>query len=138
MIKLDTPPATTKRIDEKIIPMINIIFLLLMFFLIAGNISELVREDVVPPRSSSTVVAISAHTDWILARDGTIIVFEQEMNLRQVAAWLAAEKNSLPQRIVLRADAGTPSGMLLPLMDLMRDHGVDKISLVTINDDGNR
>jgi len=28
--------------------------------------------------------------------------------------------------------------MLLPLMDLMRDHGVDKISLVTINDDGNR
>jgi biopolymer transport protein ExbD len=91
LIKLDTPPATTKRIDEKIIPMINIIFLLLMFFLIAGNISELVREDVVPPRSSSTVVAISAHTDWILARDGTIILYEQEMNLRQVAAWLAAE-----------------------------------------------
>ena len=84
MIKLNAPEHSAKRIDEKIIPMINIIFLLLMFFLIMGNISELVREDVVPPRSSSTVVAISAHTDWILARDGTIILREKEMNLKQL------------------------------------------------------
>jgi biopolymer transport protein ExbD len=135
LIKLEVSTRPGKRIDEKIIPMINIIFLLLMFFLIAGNISELVREDVVPPRSRSNTVSTSAHTDWILARDGTIILREKEMNLQQLATWLARADNSLPRRLTLRADAGTPSGTLLPLMELMRDHGVEKISLVTINDD---
>jgi biopolymer transport protein ExbD len=138
MIKLNAPEQSIKRIDEKIIPMINIIFLLLMFFLIMGNISELVREDVIPPRSSSAGVLVSAPAQWILARDGTIIMQEQEMRLNQVVAWLAAPGNSLPKRVVLRVDGGAMSGALLPLMDLMRDHGVDKISLVTINDAGNR
>ena len=138
MIKLDAPEHSAKRIDEKIIPMINIIFLLLMFFLIVGNISELVREDVIPPRSASAGVSVGAPAQWLLARDGTIIMGEQEMRLDQVFAWLAAPGNSLPKRIVLRVDGGALTGSLLPLMDLMRDHGVEKIALVTINDDGNR
>lgn len=138
MIKLNAPQQSIKRIDEKIIPMINIIFLLLMFFLIVGNISELVREDVIPPRSSSAGVSVGAPAEWILARDGTIIMQEQEMRLDQVSAWLAAPGNSLPKRVVIRVDGGALSGTLLPLMDLMRDHGVEKIALVTINDDGNR
>ena len=138
MIKLNAPEHSAKRIDEKIIPMINIIFLLLMFFLIMGNISELVREDVIPPRSASAGISLGAPAEWILARDGTIILHEQEMQLDQVFAWLATPGNSLSKRVVLRVDGGATSGTLLPLMDLMRDHGVEKIALVTINDGGNR
>lgn len=138
MIKLDAPEQKIKRIDEKIIPMINIIFLLLMFFLIAGNISELVGEDVIPPHSTSSLVSVSGPTDWVLARDGAIFVGDQEMRLEQVATWLAAPGNRLPERVVLRVDGGALSRSLLPLMDLMRDHGVQKIALVTINDNGNQ
>lgn len=135
MIKLQATKSETNRIDEKIIPMINIIFLLLMFFLIVGNISELVREDVVPPRSTSAGVAVAAPAEWILARDGAIILGEQEMNLDDVFAWLATPGNSLPSRVLLRVDGGATSAMLLPLMDAMRDYGVKKIALVTISDD---
>ena len=135
MIKLNTPGQSGKNIDEKIIPMINIIFLLLMFFLIAGNISDLVNEDVIPPRSSSNTVSTSPNTDLILARDGTIIRGEQDLNLQQLASRLDAG-DRLPRRIIVRADAGAHSSALLPLMDLLREHGVEKISLVTINDDG--
>ncbi len=137
-IKPDTSAGAGKRIDDKIIPMINVIFLLLMFFLIAGSISELVREDVVPPRSTANTVSTSADTDWILTRDGTIVLGEREMNLQQLARWLADAENRLSPRITLRADAATRSGDLLPLMDLMRDHGVEKISLVTLNDAAGR
>ena len=122
MIKLHAPERSIKRIDEKIIPMINIIFLLLMFFLIAGNISELVREDVVPPRSTSGALSVSPPAEWILARDGTIIMQEREMRLEQIATWLATPENSLPDSVVLRVDGNALSGALLPLMDLMRDH----------------
>ncbi len=139
MIRLEEPPGRDAgRIDEKIIPMINIIFLLLIFFLIAGNITELVREDVIPPRSASAGASVTAQAEWILARDGTIIIQEREMSLPQVAVWLAAPENTLPRRLVLRADGSTRSGALLPLMDLLRDHGAEKISLVTINEDAIR
>ena len=49
MIKLNAPEQSVKRIDEKIIPMINIIFLLLMFFLIMATLRavEVHRDDAI-------------------------------------------------------------------------------------------
>lgn len=138
MISLEAPESRARSLDEKIIPMINIIFLLLVFFLIAGNLSELVREDVVPPRSSSGGVAVAAPAAWVLARDGTVIVDGREMTLEEVAGWLAGPGTPRPRRIVLRADGATRSALLLPLMDLLRDRGVEKIALVTINETGGR
>ncbi len=135
LIKLETITSGGKRIDDKIIPMINIIFLLLMFFLIAGNISELVDEDVVPPRSTTNTTFAAAGADWVLTRDGAIVLGGQAYDLPQLAGKLDAA-GSLPKRIILRADASAHSGALIPLMDLLRSHGVEKIALVTINDDG--
>ncbi|MEE4146991.1 MAG: biopolymer transporter ExbD [Halieaceae bacterium] len=135
MIKLEASNSTAKRIDDRIIPMINIIFLLLMFFLIVGNISELVDEDVVPPRSSSNTVTASVGTEWLLTRDGVVMLDGQALGLSQLAAQLEAA-GALPERITLRADGNAHSGALLPLLDLLRSHGVEKIALVTINEDG--
>ncbi len=135
MIKLEATPPAGKRIDDKIIPMINIIFLLLMFFLIVGNISELVDEDIIPPRSTSNTASTSASTEWVLTRDGAIVLGGQSFELAELDGELAAAP-PLPKRIILRADANAHSGALMPLMALLRRHGVEKISLVTINDDG--
>jgi len=134
MITLNVPVSSGKRIDEKIIPMINIVFLLLMFFIIAGSLSEMSHEEVVPPRSSSDTPPASTDIDWILARDGTIILRHKQLSLQQLAILVADEGGKLPSYVTLRADANTPSGKLLPLMDLMRDYGVKRISLVTIRD----
>ena len=138
MIRLDPGDAAGRRIDDKIIPMINVIFLLLMFFLIVGNISKLVNEEVVPPRSSTNTVTTAADTDWVLARDGRLFVAGEAVSLAEFAARLEHPAAPLPRTVVLRADAAARSGALLPLMDLLRDHGVARISLVTINDDGGR
>ena len=137
MIKLAPPVQARKNIDEKIIPMINIIFLLLMFFLIAGNISELVGEDVIPPRSTSSTVSTSPNTDIILSSEGVITLRGRQFNLSQLLNQ-APGSEPLPARIILRADASARSGSLLPLMDWLRGQGVEKISLVTINDDSGK
>jgi len=135
LIKLETNSSAARRIDDKIIPMINIIFLLLMFFLIVGNISELVDEDVVPPRSTSNTLSTSAGTEWLLTRDGVVVLDGQAVGLSQLAARLEVA-GPLPERIILRADGNANSGALMPLMELLRKHGVETISLVTINHDG--
>jgi len=135
LIKLEANSSAARRIDDKIIPMINIIFLLLMFFLIVGNISELVDEDVVPPRSTSNTVSTSGGAEWLLTRDGVVFLDGQPVGLSQLAAQLEVA-GPLPERIILRADGNANSGALMPLMELLRKHGVETISLVTINNDG--
>ena len=40
MIRLERSTHGIRSIDDKIIPMINVIFLLLMFFLIVGNLQR--------------------------------------------------------------------------------------------------
>jgi biopolymer transport protein ExbD len=135
LVKLEANSSAARRIDDKIIPMINIIFLLLMFFLIVGNISELVDEDVVPPRSTSTTVSTSAGAEWLLTRDGVVVLDGQPVGLDQLAAQLEVT-GPLPERIILRADGNANSGALMTLMELLRKHGVETISLVTINHDG--
>jgi biopolymer transport protein ExbD len=57
------------------------------------------------------------------------------MTEQKFAAWLSQPENRPAERVVLRADAATRSGVLIPVMDILRDHGVKTISLVTINED---
>jgi biopolymer transport protein ExbD len=136
VIRLSATPVEPKRVDEKIIPMINIIFLLLMFFIIAGNISELVRDDVTPPRSRTAAVATAKPAQWVITREGAIVDGERTLDRQQFAAWLAQPQHTPPDRVVLRVDAATRSGELLPVMEILRDHGVKAVTLVTLNEDG--
>jgi len=135
VISLERCSASSKSLDERIIPMINIIFLLLLFFMIAGSLSELVREDVVPPRSQSSPVSAAGDAEWLLDRNGTIILPAGEMNLEELTAWLIERENALPRRISLRADARARASALLPLMELLGNYGVKRLSLVTINEE---
>ena len=51
MIRLARPAPRAKDHDDKLVPMINVIFLLLMFFLIAGNLKPLFSEEQLMPLS---------------------------------------------------------------------------------------
>ena len=72
MIRLHRRKRLGHGPDEKIIPLINVIFLLLMFFLIAGTLTQLAVRDFQPPRSHSEaqgvleqpVLLLSAITGW--------------------------------------------------------------------------
>ena len=53
MIRLGRPAPRAKDHDDKLVPMINVIFLLLMFFLIVGNLKPLFSEEQRIPLSRS-------------------------------------------------------------------------------------
>ncbi len=134
MIDLPRPPATPRRLDDKIIPMINVIFLLLLFFLIAGSLTELEREGVRPPRSDTAPITAGTDGEWLLRPDGVIITPERQYTLAELRSWLAQPGVSLPASQQLRADGATPAGELLPLMQLLRKHGVERLALVTVTE----
>ncbi len=134
MIDLHRPPDTPHRLDDKIIPMINVIFLLLLFFLIAGSLTELEREGIRPPRSDTAAVSTGTEGEWLLRPDGVIITPERQYTLAELRGWLAQPGVTLPSSQQLRADGTTPASELLPVMQLLRQHGVERLALVTVTE----
>jgi biopolymer transport protein ExbD len=123
-----------RRIDDKIIPMINIIFLLLLFFIIAGSLSELVREDIVPPRSGSSEVGAGLDEEWLLGADGNVVWQGRAMSVAALREYLRQNPQQLPRHVRLRADSKARAMNLVPLLEVLENHGVARLALVAIND----
>ena len=134
MIELKPEEAQVRHLDDKIIPMINVIFLLLIFFLIAGSLTELEREGVRPPRSETAPVSGGSENEWLLRADGVILADGREFTLQQFSEWLSQPGMSIPRSQQVRADANAPARELLPLMQLLRERGVERMALVTVSE----
>jgi biopolymer transport protein ExbD len=137
MIELKSDDPQAPRLDDKIIPMINVIFLLLIFFLIAGSLTELERDGVRPPRSETAPVSGGSENEWLLRADGVVIVEGRQYTLEQFRGWLSRPGAQVPRRQQLRADANAPAKQLLPLMQLLRESGVEQLALVTVSERDN-
>lgn len=132
MIRLRRPAPRAKDHDDKLVPMINVIFLLLMFFLIAGNLKSLFSEEQVMPRSLSEALPAGRQSEISLTRDGALKWGDETMAAAELAARLRALPDGVPVALGLRADARTPAAVLLPVLDALREAGVERIALVTL------
>ena len=118
--------------EQRILPLINIVFLLLIFFMIAGQLSATDPFRIEPPASASEVspgakdMIVQMAANDRLAVDGEMV---DHAGLSQVAnSRIAAEKN-LTVRI--KADGGVNSNRVIEVMELLRDAGATKVHLLT-------
>lgn len=127
-------PETSRREPaENVIPLINIVFLLLIFFMLAGALTRPDVFDVEAPQTRSGRLAELPEDGVILlAADGRLAFAERQLNLDalqpEVADWLAADPHA---RLTLKADAAVSADRLLTVMDVLRDAGADRVTLLT-------
>ena len=126
-------PPRLKSDDERILPLINVVFLLLIFFMLAGKLASIDPVEVTPPRSASEgtidtrelVIAVGAKGD--LAFDGERI---DRASLEGAVAERLIGGTDL--RICLKADSGTDSVHVIAIMEILREAGVERLKLLTI------
>ena len=115
--------------DDNLIPMINIIFLLLIFFMVAGQIT--LSADVVLPASiseselDSSPRLLSLGADGILRLDGEAI--EHEM----LISALAELELDAGAPLLAHVDASLPASALDPLMAAAESLKITSLTLVT-------
>lgn len=113
------------------LPLINVVFLLLIFFMLAGRLAAVDPFRTEPPRSASegltqaheTVVHVGA--DGRLALDGTIM--GDEVALRDAVA-----RRGMLRTVRLKADGQAPAVRVVAVMELLRDAGVENVDLLTV------
>lgn len=128
--------ATRPRKDDeqRLLPLINVVFLLLIFFILAGRLSAVDPVSVEPPRSAGEGVLQARDLVVVLGADGTLIVPEA----LQTAA---AQPDEVSDRTVwLKADGGADSLDVIAAIETLHDAGVRRLQLVTVPlaEDGRR
>jgi len=136
MFDLGSPHDRRKQSDDNMLPVINMTFLLLLFFIVVGNFSETYMKDIAPPESSSEVLRQEAD-ELSLTANGELWWRGETTTLSNWASQLQAEGQPVPVRVSLRADGQTPASTIIPLIDELRLLKVTRVALVTVNSPGN-
>ncbi|MFC2969869.1 biopolymer transporter ExbD [Acidimangrovimonas pyrenivorans] len=126
-MRIPEPPR--RRPAESIIPMINVVFLLLIFFLMTAEIAPPEPFPVTPPSSSAQTPAERGLTLY-LGPDGRP-GFEDATGDAALAR-LAARAAEAPGPLLIRADAAAPAAALARLMPRLATLGLSDIRLVTV------
>ena len=119
--------------EARILPLINVVFLLLIFFMLAGSFGVNDPFDVTAPNSISEMVHETASVHVLLGADGQVAldgkVMEEAVLLEQVKTRLAATP---ALRVQLKADAQTSANRVVLLMEGLREAGVERLRLLTL------
>lgn len=135
MFNLGSEHDKKKQSDDNMLPVINMTFLLLLFFIVVGNFSETYMKDIAPPESSSEVLTQEAE-ELALTDDGTLWWRGETTTVSNWASQIQAEGQPVPVRVSLRADGQTPASVIIPLIDELRLLKVTRVALVTVNSPG--
>lgn len=132
MIDLE-PKQAFRRRGDNMLPAINVIFLLLLFFVVAGSLHEGLSPDISPPVSASTAGLQPVTAEFVLVPRGGLQLEGRPITVTEWAARLNRDGVPVPAAVRLRADAGEPAGQLVTLLDAFRQAGVARVALVTLS-----
>lgn len=111
-------------------PLIDVVFLLLIFFLVASRMSQEDRELDVPLPSAANAMPMTAEPQEMIVNidsAGTLVVNNQTLNLDQFDQLLAQSltDNPLGQTVLIRADRRVPLQTPVDVMDICLKRGAD-------------
>jgi len=117
-------------------PLIDVVFLLLIFFLVTSEFEEEERRlDIVLPTATSAVPMTSKPREIVvdIGADGILYLRGQATPLDELQRLMtvAVNKNPTNQSVVIRADYRTSFQPVVSVMDLCNQTGVSHYSVTT-------
>ena len=124
-----------KQDDPKVdlTPMVDVVFLLLIFFMISTTFIETPGITIKLPQSSSEVVVKTPEEIKVyLSKAGKIVHKDQEMSVEQLASLLLSYRGKAAEMtFLLLADRESRHGKVVQVMDLAREAGFGKLAIGT-------
>tara|TARA_B100001564_G_C20383500_1_gene553404 strand:- start:283 stop:690 length:408 start_codon:yes stop_codon:yes gene_type:complete len=133
MLQFERPQR--KRKDINIIPLINVIFLMLIFFMVAGEVRSTDTLVVEAPKRNEATQEDVLYDDMIIVyvrRDGIIAVNHDIVDLKDFETIMKTSLYNYPDIPVrIKADKDLPAKKLLWMMRVIEQSGASQLSLFT-------
>ncbi len=127
-------PRPIQQSQLDLIPLISVIFLLLIFFLIAGSLRAPTRTDLTPPLSSSEDALQRGELHFQIDAEGRLRIGELRLRAEGIDSALAdvRAQSSTPPKVTIEADAGVDSHHVIRLLERLRAAEIRQVQLVTL------
>ena len=127
------PASAKKKARIEIIPMIDTMFFLLVFFMIATLAMTLQRGMPVNlPTAGSTTDKVKEQVSVTLTEDGTLYFNKDPIVLQELQPKLSAVLQSDPDpTVVINADEKITHGRVIEVMDHVRLSGISNMAIAT-------
>ena len=116
-----------KKPLENTIPLINIVFLMLIFFLFAGTVDRDVAKSIQPAETQAVSERERVAHALVITADGTLFMHEEQVSTEEVAAQIVEER---PLMIV--ADKSLSGPELVRILAELKEEGVKNLTLITV------
>ncbi|WP_053981893.1 ExbD/TolR family protein [Marinagarivorans algicola] len=126
------PSKRKPSTDDNLIPLINIVFLLLIFFMIAGKIEVIHDAGLALPTSAKAQPAIAQPITLQLSKSNVIHVNNTVVTLEALPAALTELLLQHPAQIAVRADKHVTYQDLDRVLNILRAAGFSAINLLTL------
>ena len=127
------PAFVKKKPRIEIIPMIDTMFFLLVFFMIA-TLSMTIQHGmpVSLPTAESSTDKIAEHVSLTLTREGRLYYNKEAITLQELEIRLAnLRQSSSDPSLLINADEQVPHGRVIKVMDLIRLSGITSMGIAT-------
>jgi len=125
------------------VPLINVVFLMLVFFMVAGQIQKADPIPVMPPQSiNDNRAATDPNIEIVLGADNSLYVDDKLFVIDDVQAYLEQQFASAANKdgfwVQIKADGAISLEKLRPVFNQVRLAGLTKVSLATQLERGNK
>lgn len=130
------PARQPQEEPDAILPLINVVFLLLIFFIMTGALSAVDFFNVDPPSSTSVVEGSLDETVILVGGDGRIAIDNEEVDETDlqlsVSDKLATNAGAIFR---IKADGRVDAARVVEIMELIEAVGVRRVMLLTLGPD---
>ena len=129
----------TKQPDLNIIPMIDVMFFLLVFFMLSTM--YMVEQKTIPvnlPQATSAAIDNKTNFTVTLKDDGSIYLEDQQTDIQTLLMQATKEQKNNPSfAIIIRADKDINYDKVVSFIDTLKKAGITRFGLATNGAGGN-
>ncbi len=115
-----------------IAPLVDVVFLLLIFFLLTSHLIQEPAIKIALPRSSTAEVHRDKAKTVYISKEGTIFFMEKKVDLRDLRKEIKKSlEHSGSDFVRIKADKECEIGLLVSVIDEIRLAGIKNLSIVT-------
>lgn len=129
----------SEELDVNLTPLIDVVFLLLIFFMVSTTFEkEALMHIDLPESVNAPIESIAQPLRITINAEGQFMVNDKELMSDDRAALMAAvalvigDNKKMP--VLIRADARTPHQAVITAMDVVSQQGLSKVSLATTHE----
>ncbi len=121
-------PEEDAQIDMT--PMLDIVFIMLIFFIVTTSFVKEAGIEVNKPEASRAAAAKNANIFIAITADGDVWLDKRQVDIESISANVKRLLAEQPTDVVfIQADAEAEHGVVIKVMDQVKAAGVDRISV---------